>query len=97
METGVLPQQFPPTSGVVKPLPACWGASEGAAGMANQVRGIAAALGTSLDLHRTVLKYPWRWFSPNYGGTGIYPNPPKFNGPNDAWYNPASTNGGFGP
>ena len=44
----------------------CWGASEGAAGMANQVRGVALALGVPLELHTTVLKYPWRWFPPRF-------------------------------
>ena len=66
MDHGVLQQQYHRVSERAQSGPACWGASEGAAGMANQVRGIAAALGLSLDLHRTVLKYPWRWFSPNY-------------------------------
>ncbi len=66
METGGLLQQLPEQGRLLPPLSTCWGASEGAAGMANQVRGIAAALGVSLDLHTTVLKYPWRWFSPNF-------------------------------
>ena len=35
-----------------------------------------------------------QWFSPDLAGTGIWPNPPKFNGPNDAWYNPEKANGG---
>lgn len=36
-----------------------------------------------------------QWFSPDLAGTGIWPNPPKFVGPNDAWYNPDRTDGGF--
>ncbi len=50
----------------VAPWPTCWGASEGAAGMVNQIRGVAVALGGPLELHNTVLRYPWRWFSPRF-------------------------------
>ncbi len=47
-------------------LPTCWGASEGAAGMVNQIRGVALSLGVPLELYNTILRYPWRWFSPRF-------------------------------
>ena len=36
-----------------------------------------------------------KWFSPDFAGTGTWPDPVRFNGPNDAWYNPAARDGGF--
>jgi prepilin-type N-terminal cleavage/methylation domain-containing protein len=35
-----------------------------------------------------------KWFSRDFAGSDIWPLPPKFDGPNDAWFNPASKNGG---
>jgi uncharacterized protein len=82
MDTRSLPQQVTPQVGQSPPLVACWGASEGAAGMANQVRGVAAALGVSLDLYSTVLRYPWRWFSPNFipWKPNVFVDPTPFTG-----------------
>ena len=36
-----------------------------------------------------------KWFSLDLAGPGIWPNTPKFEGPNDAWYNPESPKGGW--
>jgi prepilin-type N-terminal cleavage/methylation domain-containing protein len=36
-----------------------------------------------------------RWFSPELAGKNIWPAAPSFQGPNDAWYNPASRTGGL--
>ena len=36
-----------------------------------------------------------KWFSPDLAGKNIWPNSPNPNGPNDAWFNPASANGTF--
>jgi type II secretory pathway pseudopilin PulG len=36
-----------------------------------------------------------QWFSPELAGRNIWPQVPNHAGPNDAWYNRASTNGGF--
>jgi prepilin-type N-terminal cleavage/methylation domain-containing protein len=36
-----------------------------------------------------------RWFSPELAGRNVWPQVPNHEGPNDAWFNPASTNGGF--
>jgi prepilin-type N-terminal cleavage/methylation domain-containing protein len=36
-----------------------------------------------------------RWFSPELAGPNIWPQIPNPDGPNDAWYNPASANGAF--
>ena len=35
-----------------------------------------------------------KWFSRNFAGKNIYPLAPAFDGPNDAWYNPATKDGG---
>ncbi len=35
-----------------------------------------------------------KWFSRDFAGSGIWPTTPNFDGPNDAWYNPATKNGG---
>ena len=35
-----------------------------------------------------------QWFTRGYAGTAVWPNPPAFDGPNDAWYNPAARDGG---
>jgi prepilin-type N-terminal cleavage/methylation domain-containing protein len=36
-----------------------------------------------------------RWFSPELAGANVWPDVPNPDGPNDAWYNPASVNGAF--
>ncbi len=36
-----------------------------------------------------------KWFARDFSGNGMWPTTPSFDGPNDAWYNPASKNGGF--
>jgi len=36
-----------------------------------------------------------KWFSRQYAGTGIWPNTPAYDGPNDAWYSLANKKGGF--
>ena len=36
-----------------------------------------------------------KWFTRQYAGTTVWPSDPAFDGPNDAWYNPAKPNGGF--
>jgi prepilin-type N-terminal cleavage/methylation domain-containing protein len=36
-----------------------------------------------------------KWFSPDFAGKNIWPASPNHQGPNDAWYNPASKNGSF--
>jgi len=36
-----------------------------------------------------------KWFSPQFAGKNIWPASPNHQGPNDAWYNPASKNGSF--
>lgn len=36
-----------------------------------------------------------KWFTREYAGTPVRPQRPDFIGPNDAWYNPASRDGGF--
>jgi len=35
-----------------------------------------------------------KWFTREYAGTAVWPNTAVFNGPNDAWYNPATRDGG---
>jgi prepilin-type N-terminal cleavage/methylation domain-containing protein len=40
------------------------------------------------------MKFP-KWFTRQYAGTGVWPNNPAFDGPNDAWYCPATKNGGW--
>ena len=35
-----------------------------------------------------------KWFTRGYAGTGVWPQAPAFDGPNDAWYCPASRDGG---
>ncbi len=35
-----------------------------------------------------------KWFTRQYAGTAVWPNPPAFDGPNDAWYNPRTKDGG---
>ncbi len=39
----------------------------------------------------------FKWFSSDLAGPNIWPNTPRFNGPNDAWYNPESADGGWNP
>ncbi|MCO5051461.1 MAG: prepilin-type N-terminal cleavage/methylation domain-containing protein [Verrucomicrobiae bacterium] len=36
-----------------------------------------------------------KWFTREYAGTGVWPATPAYDGPNDAWYNPASETGGM--
>ena len=61
-------------------------------GQADNVGGIA----TFGDLSgRAYTMRFGQWFSLDYAGTGIWPADPKFNGPNDAWYNPGSPTGGW--
>lgn len=36
-----------------------------------------------------------KWFSPQLAGKNIWPASPNHQGPNDAWFNPASKNGSF--
>lgn len=36
-----------------------------------------------------------KWFSKDLAGSGVWPNAPSYNGPNDAWYSPASPKGGW--
>ncbi len=40
------------------------------------------------------MKFP-KWFTRQYAGTGVWPQNPAFDGPNDAWYCPATKNGGW--
>jgi len=35
-----------------------------------------------------------KWFTRQYAGTAVWPQTPAFDGPNDAWYNPATRDGG---
>lgn len=35
-----------------------------------------------------------KWFTRQYAGTAVWPQNPAFDGPNDAWYNPATRDGG---
>jgi len=36
-----------------------------------------------------------KWFSKSLAGTGIWPNAPNYDGPNDAWYSLANPKGGW--
>ena len=36
-----------------------------------------------------------KWFTRGYAGTAVWPQSPAFDGPNDAWYNPSTKNGGL--
>ena len=36
-----------------------------------------------------------KWFAPQFAGKNIWPANPNHQGPNDAWYNPASKSGSF--
>ncbi len=59
---------------------------------ADNIGGIAT-LGELSGSSRTVPMA--QWFSPQMAGSAIWPESPNPNGPNDAWYNPASRNGVF--
>jgi prepilin-type N-terminal cleavage/methylation domain-containing protein len=36
-----------------------------------------------------------KWFAPQFAGKNIWPANPNHQGPNDAWYNPSTKNGGW--
>lgn len=59
---------------------------------ADNIGGIAT-LGELSGSSRTVPMS--KWFSPQMAGSNIWPQGPNPEGPNDAWFNPASRNGVF--
>lgn len=49
------------------PEPTCWVVTDGNAGMENQCRGLAEALGVIAQVKRLRLRAPWEWLPPRLG------------------------------
>jgi hypothetical protein len=60
----------------------------------NQTENVAgvATFGT-LSGSAYAMKFA-KWFTRAYAGTGVWPQPAAFDGPNDAWYCPTTRDGG---
>lgn len=59
----------------------CWGVTEGAAGMASQVKGLAQAVGLPFEVRAIPLKFPWKRMWPGIVPVtrSIFAHPEQFN------------------
>jgi hypothetical protein len=68
------------------------GSARGAKDQAEDVGGIATMGNISGSAFTMKMS---KWFSPTMAGKNIWPATANPDGPNDAWYNPASKNGTY--
>lgn len=62
---------------------ACWGITEGAAGMISQVKGLAQSVGLPFELRDVTLRFPWKKMWPGFIPVrqSIFRNPEQLAGP----------------